>query len=125
MLQLVEASNLPVETGGIGAVSAAIAAVDAWEQKAEAALQQLQQQLQLQQLQQRCGLPPQQLLQLQQSQAPRTEALWTLIEEASKLPILPDGIPAYIRLKKVSKDLLFRLMSEGLPPSVWLSGLYL
>ncbi|CDJ34535.1 uncharacterized protein EMH_0090840 [Eimeria mitis] len=108
-VMLMEASNLPVETAGIGAVSAAIAAVDAWEQKAEAALQQLQQQLQLQQLQQRCGLPPQQLLQLQQNQAPRTDALWALIDEASKLPIAPEGIPAYVRLKKVSSILGLRV----------------
>ncbi|XP_026193802.1 transcription factor SPT20 homolog [Cyclospora cayetanensis] len=105
---LVEASNLPMETKGIAAVSAAVAAVDAWQQKGEAALQQLHQQLQLQQLQQRCGLPPQQLLQLQQlqqqqNQTPKTDALWALIEEAARLPILPEGIPAYVRLKKVSE----------------------
>lgn len=106
-----------METTGISSVSAAVAAVATWQQKAEAALQQLQQQLQLQQLQQRCGLPPQQLLQLQQlqqqqNQAPRTDALWALIEEASRLPISPEGIPSYIRLKRVShltsfRDLLF------------------
>ena len=39
-LQLVEASNLPMETARIVAVSDAVAAVEAWQQKAEAALQQ-------------------------------------------------------------------------------------